>query len=154
MASFARVPAALIVAAALASASAPGCGPAQSVSNSPEHYDIGSLDEVGDLYLSSYNTKKKPPVSMKDLNKADLFVGGANALRKGEIIVYWGVAPTPEEPSTEILAYKADVPTKGGYVLLKDMTTKTMSAEEFQAAPKPTGPTSADTAKAAPKKGS
>ncbi|WP_165072928.1 hypothetical protein [Paludisphaera rhizosphaerae] len=147
-----RIPSAWIVAAALAAAVTPGCGPPQSVTNAPEHYDMGSLDEVADLYNSAYNAKKKPPASIKDFVRGDLFVGGMNAIKKGEVVVYWGVTPTPGEPTQEILAYKADVPEKGGYVLLKDLTTKAMTADEFKAAPKPSGPTSADTAKPEAKK--
>ena len=146
----------LLLAAALAPAFVPGCGPPQSVSNAPEHYDMGSLEEVGQLYVASYSAKKKPPASLKDFNKADLFVGGYNAVKNGEVVVYWGVVPTPGDAAAggpaEILAYAADVPAKGGYVLLKDMTTRPMTPEEFQAAPKPSGPTSADS-KDAPKKG-
>ena len=137
-----RIAGSLLGAAALAA----GCGPPQSVSNAPEHYDLGSLEEVGQLYVSAFNAKKKPPASIKDCPKADLFVGGANAIKKGEVVVYWGVAPTPGDAGSgapEVLAYKADVPEKGGYVLLKDMTTKVMTPEEFRAAPKPPGPTSA-----------
>ncbi|OJW22034.1 MAG: hypothetical protein BGO49_14760 [Planctomycetales bacterium 71-10] len=143
----ARIIAPWAVAAATLTPFVLGCGDAQSVSNAPEHYDIGSLEEVSDIYLSSYNLKKKPPTSTKDFVKADLFPNAAGAIKKGEIVVYWGVAPTPGEAATEVLAYKADVPSKGGYVLLKDMTIKAMTPEEFQAAPKPSMPTSADAKK-------
>ncbi|WP_165249330.1 hypothetical protein [Paludisphaera soli] len=159
MAAFPRIPTALacLLAAAIVPTFVIGCGPPQSVTNAPEHYDMGSLEEVGQIYLATFTAKKKPPASMKDLVKADLFVGGYNAIKNGEIIVYWGVIPTPGdaagEGAGEILAYKSDVPTKGGYVLLKDLTTPIMTAEEFQAAPKPAGPTSADT-KPDAKKGS
>lgn len=142
-----RFSAAWFVALAIAAPFVPGCGDAQSVANAPEHYDIGSLEEVSSLYLSSYSQKKKPPTSIKDFVRADLFPDAVNAIKNGEVVVYWGVAPTPEEASTEVLAYRADVPSKGGYVLLKDMTTRAMTPEEFQAAPKPSGPTSADAKK-------
>lgn len=142
-----RFSAAMLAIAALAAAPAPGCGPPQSVSNSPEHYDMGALEEVGQLYVSAYNAKKKPPASLKDCPKADLFMSGVNAIKGGEIVVYWGVVPTPgdaaAEGASEVVAYKADVPDKGGYVLLKDMSIKAMTPEEFKAAPKPSTPTSA-----------
>lgn len=125
----------------------PGCGPALEVANSPEHYDIGMLDEVGQLYVSTTNAKKQPPSSLKDFARnRDLFLGGYEAVQKGEIIVFWGVKPTPgdaSEGAEEILAYKSDVPEKGGPVLLKDLTVKKVTAEEFQAAPKPAGSSSA-----------
>ncbi len=143
-----RFPVALLALAVLATAPAPGCGPPQSVSNSPEHYDMGSLEEVGQLYVSAYNTKKKAPASLKDCPKADLFMSGVNAIKNGEVVVYWGVVPTPGDAATAgenlIVAYKADVPEKGGYVLLQDMNIKAMTADEFKAAPKPSTPTSAE----------
>ena len=40
-----------------------------------------------------------------------------------------------------MLAYHKDVPEKGGEVLMQDGTAKKMTAEEFQAAPKPAGTT-------------
>jgi len=134
------------VAAALLPFLAAGCGP-QAPVNSPEQYEVGSLDEVGQLYSSSYAVTKKAPKSLKNLVRADVFAGGFESIKKGEIIVYWGVTPTTSDAADagEVLAYKADVPEKGGYVLLKDLTMKTMTPAEFQAAPKPPGPTSAET---------
>jgi hypothetical protein len=131
----------------LASLAAPGCGggPA-TVANSPALYDAGALEEVGELYRSSGNFKKKPPTSIKDLARGrDAFMIGYNAIERGEVIVYWGVTVTSGDEGSatdEVLAYKADVPTEGGPVLLKNCTIKIMTADQFKAAPKPSGPTS------------
>jgi hypothetical protein len=139
----------LLVASSLLSPFTPGCGPSE-VANSPEIYNFGTLEEVGGLYLSASNLKKKPPTSIKDLAKnRDVFMNGYNALERGEVVVYWGVTATPGDPAgtaDEVLAYKADVPTNGGPVLLKNLTIKTMTAEQFRAAPKPAGPTSSKAA--------
>lgn len=135
----------------LASLAAPGCGggsPATTGSGTPEKYGTGALEEVGELYRSAGARNKKPPASMKDLERSrDTFLLGYNAIQDGEVIVYWGVSVTSgDEATDEILAYKSDVPTKGGPVLLKNGTIKTMTADEFKAAPKPAGPTSAKSA--------
>ena len=136
----------LVFAAILASLG-PGCGPSAFV-NSPEIYDLGSLEEVADLYRAASSVGKKPPTSMGDLARnRDTFFLGYNALDKGEVIAYWGVAMIPgDQPTEEILAYKADVPSKGGAVLMANGTVKKMTAAEFQAAPKPSKPTSAKAA--------
>ena len=128
----------LLVYACLLTTLGPGCGP--RVVNSTEVYNQATLEEVSDLYRSASSARKKPPESIIDLARnRDLFMNGYKALEQGEIIAYWGVALTPGvEGSTpeEVLAYKADVPTKGGPVLLKDGTVKTMTAEEFKTAKK------------------
>src|SRR5262245_46886550 len=101
-----------------------GTGPA-TVANSPANYETGSLEEVGELYRSAGNSLKKPPASLKDLARGrDAFMLGYKAVEQGEVIVYWGVTVTPDDASAadEILGYKADVPTKGGPVLLKNCT--------------------------------
>lgn len=146
---------ALLVGAAL-SFGAIGCGRPEGV-NSPETFDLGSLEEVGDLYNSVSSALKKPPASLKDLSRnKDIFLVGYNAIANGDVVVYWGVKVTPGAESTdadEILAYKSEVPTTGGAVLMANLTTKKMSPDEFKAAPKPSGPISAPaTGKAAGKR--
>jgi hypothetical protein len=67
---------------------------------------------------------------------------GLTPISTGDIIVLWGGELTDlnEEPtgpkSDTILAYEKDVPDKGGKVLLLDRNIKTMTPEEFAAAPK------------------
>jgi hypothetical protein len=126
-----------------------GCGPAEVV-NSPEVYNFGTLEEVGGIYRSATNIKKKPPTSLADLSRSrDVFLNGYNSIEKGEIIVVWGVEVTGEDiPTDEILAYKSDVPTSGGPVLLKNLTMKKMSADQFKSAKLAGTETSAASAKA------
>jgi len=108
-------------------------------------YNLGTLEEVADLYRAATSLGKRPPGSMNDLSRnRDTFLLGYRALEKGEIVVYWGVTMTPgDKPTEEVLAYKSDVPAVGGPVLLANGTIQTMTPAQFQAAPKPAGPTSA-----------
>lgn len=120
-----------------------GCGANQGT-NSPETFDAGSLEEVGELYRATVARLRKPPGSLKDLaGGRDMFLLGYNAIARGEVVVYWGVTPAPgDRPTDEVLAYKADVPAAGGPVLLTNTTIRPMTAEQFRAAPKPPGRTS------------
>ena len=71
-----------------------------------------------------------------------MFPAAVASIKSKEVLVYWGVGISdgPEAAST-VLAYHKDVPEKGGEVLMQDGTAKKMTAEEFQAAPKPAGAT-------------
>ncbi len=111
----------------------PGCG-SDPAKTAAVNYNLGTLEEVGDLYRSVAGGGKAAPKSIKDLARnKDLFLSGYNAVDKGEIVVNWGVTPVPGETATdEILAYKSDVPTAGGPVLLKNGTIKTITAAEFK----------------------
>jgi uncharacterized membrane protein len=64
-----------------------------------------------------------------------------DAIKKGEIVVLWGVAPKGEGEiakggGQEVLAYEKAVPQDGGWALLSEGTVKKMTAAEFTAAPK------------------
>ena len=101
------------------------------------------LGEVAELYRSYAATTKKAPKSLADLRTIEnVAPSGLTPLVTGEVIVFWGAELTSlgEEPtgpeSDKVLAYEKDVPQKGGQVLMLDRRIKTMSAEEFAAAPK------------------
>ncbi len=134
---------AVVLVSALVTPLGVGCGSNQGT-NSPEMFDHGSLDEVGEIYRSTANRLKKPPKSLKDLAIGkEQFLLGYNSVADGSVIVYWGVEPTAgDQPTDEILGYRANVPTEGGAVLLRNTMVKKLTAEEFKAAPKPAGPTS------------
>lgn len=152
MASSSRVVPQLILAASLTAAFASGCSENEvTPETAAANVSQGQLEEVGQLYQATVANTKKAPSSLKSLASArDIFFAGYSALERGDVIAYWDVKPTPEEASaTEVLAYMAAVPEKGGAVLLKNLTIKTMTAEEFAAAPKPKGATSAPQASAA-----
>lgn len=120
-----------------------GCG-ANRGTNSPENFDAGMLEEVGELYRTTASRLRRPPGSLKDLaGGKEMFLLGYNAVARGDIVVYWGVTPAPgDQPTDEVLAYKADVPTAGGPALLTNTTIRPMNADQFRAAPKPPGKTS------------
>jgi hypothetical protein len=62
-------------------------------------------------------------------------------LKAGELIVRWGTPLSPKgEMPDAVLAYLKAVPEQGGSVLMQDgLTIKTMTADEFNATPKPAG---------------
>jgi hypothetical protein len=123
-----------------------GCGSDAPKPAAPDAQQRIALNDVGELYRIYQLRTKKPPRSPKDLEASEM--GGPNgmaAIRNSDVIVQWG-ATLPdlgEEPgagsSKEVLAYEKKVPEQGGLVLMLDRTVKTMTPEEFKAAPKPAG---------------
>jgi hypothetical protein len=101
------------------------------------------LHEVKGL-ISAYSGEfKQGPRGVADLAKYEQgFPLGMNAIRKGDIVVIWGVKMIIEEGggsqggTTDVIAYEKKTPTEGGSVLLHDGSVKTMTAQEFTAAPK------------------
>ena len=119
-----------------------GCGSRQPVAT-PESATLSKLNDVAELYRVYSITNKKPPKSKAEAAKMENAVpSGLTPISTGDIIVLWGGELTDlnEEPtgpkSDTILAYEKDVPAKGGKVLLLDRNIKTMTPEEFAAAPK------------------
>jgi hypothetical protein len=126
----------------LCSFSLVGCGSRQPVAT-PESATLSKLNDVAELYRIYSITNKKPPKSKAEAAKMENAVpSGLTPISTGDIIVLWGGELTDlnEEPtgpkSDTILAYEKDVPDKGGKVLLLDRNIKTMTPEEFAAAPK------------------
>jgi hypothetical protein len=137
--------AALAPALILAVALAPGCGGgATNATNSPELYTNTALYEIGDMINTYTMERKKPPRGLRDLSAfAETFSTGTNAVREGQVVVLWGVAPVapgsagPE--AQEILAYVKEAPDTGGGVITRDLTIKSLGADAFKAAPKAAG---------------
>ena len=126
----------------LCSFSLVGCGSTQPAAT-PESATLSKLNDVAELYRVYSITNKKPPKSKAEAAKMENAVpSGLTPINTGDIIVLWGGELTDlnEEPtgpkSDKILAYEKDVPAKGGKVLLLDRNIKTMTPEEFAAAPK------------------
>jgi hypothetical protein len=61
-----------------------------------------------------------------------------NALQSGNYVVIWDVAiQTPgEKNSGKVLAYRRDVPEKGGAVCYQDGSVRVLTREEFHRAPR------------------
>ncbi|MFO0959407.1 MAG: hypothetical protein U0800_18560 [Isosphaeraceae bacterium] len=123
---------------------AAGCGQDPNPSNSPQLYNSTVLFEVGDTINTYYLQNKKPPQGIKDLaGFSESFPTGLGAARRGDVVVFWGVAPVqggstgPE--GQEILAYLKETPESGGGVLTRALEIKSLTAEEFKAAPKAAG---------------
>jgi hypothetical protein len=128
-----------------------GCGPSTT---GPESVAQLSIGQVGQIFHFYQKGQKPPPQGLKDIQPLqNQFPAAVASIKSKEVLVYWGVGISdgPEAAST-VLAYHKDVPEKGGEVLMQDGTSKKMTAEEFQAAPKPAGATTEDRTAASKKK--
>jgi hypothetical protein len=119
-----------------------GCGPS-SRPLTQEQGQEAILTQVGELCRLHQLTKGKPPDKAADLASVrSMAASGYAALRSGEVVLRYGAAlpSTAEEPGQgpddQVLAYFAEVPHGGGKVLMLNRTVRTMTAEEFKAAPK------------------
>lgn len=119
-----------------------GCGSKDQVIT-PDKAAESRLNDVGEIYRVYSLTFKKPPKTKVDLAKVEnVSPSGMTPILSGEIEVYWGSELTDLNedpggtPSDKILAFEKDAPTKGGQVLMLDRTVKSMTVEEFAAAPK------------------
>ncbi|HEY1377241.1 MAG TPA: hypothetical protein VGF55_10630 [Gemmataceae bacterium] len=119
----------LVVAAGLATPLA-GCSrPAAPTEIDPAQGVLSDIWEMYDGYVLQHH---KPPTQMSDFKGLQVpFPRGHTELTAGRYVVRFG---TPLEPAGKLLAYPKDAPQKGGMVLLNDGTTKSMTADEIQAA--------------------
>jgi hypothetical protein len=109
-----------------------GCSQKPPIRSTQEIGKI-ELQDIGEMYAAFAAKNGKPPANAADLKP--LALGSPIAgrgLNNPNFVVLYG---TPVGGSS-VLAYHKDVPTLGGLVLLSDGTVKSMSIEEFQAAPK------------------
>jgi hypothetical protein len=107
--------------------------------NTPMAADEQGLKEISAAYRDFCRKNKRGPKTLKELKlKGQSYPVAVQMLNSGELIVQWG-APiaTDGSASDAVLAYTKEVPEKGGRVLMQDgMTLKTMSADQFNAAPR------------------
>lgn len=102
-----------------------------------------ALNDVGELLRMYQVRTKKAPKAQKDVESMEMAAPtGMNAIRDKKVVVQWG-ATLPdlgEEPSStnsdQVLAYEAKAPVEGGLVLTLDRQVKSLTADEFKAAPK------------------
>jgi hypothetical protein len=98
-----------------------------------------SLDDLASLLKEVAEQKKRPPARQADLQQYEaVYLGATLGITRQDIVYVWGSGLTGGQA---VIAYEKDAPTAGGYVLLQDGTVKTMTADEFKAAPKPAGAT-------------
>ncbi len=164
----AMVPGLLI--AGLLAASAPGCGATGGRADGESVLEQGPVEQVGRM-LRVYQKGLKPPTTgAKDLpvykpgpvppprRAEDIrpmargFPKAFNAIRDREVLLYWNtdLSDSADAAST-VLAFARDVPEGGGQVLMRDDSTRRMTASEFAAARKPEG-AKTDDEKPAPSK--
>jgi len=110
------------------------CGTTQTApEQAAENLKKFELQEIGYLYKSYETDKSKPPARLKDFEPMEVgFPNGYQALKSGQCVAVWGV-PLKGADSQTVLAYRKEVPSQGGLVLLADETVKTVTAEEFKA---------------------
>jgi hypothetical protein len=119
-----------------------GCGGGYPT-NSPAVFENNALSEIGEIYRLYTEMNKKPPQSLRDFAPfREGTPNGIGAAARGEVVVLWGAKlndlteeGTNDSPD-EVLAYLKEVPEKGGLVLMKNRKIKSMTPEEFKAAPK------------------
>ena len=116
----------------LAIAIVTGCSHKSASDSVPEVGKI-ELQDLWEMYSTHAAKSGRPPAGPDDL-KAEQRGSplGGRALRDPNFVIVYG---TPVGGSS-VLAYHKDVPAQGGLVLLSDGSIKTLSASEFQAAPK------------------
>jgi hypothetical protein len=152
-----------VVAAAVLAAVAPGCGGGGHATGGDTWEDQTPVSQLGKL-LKVYRKGLKPPAKgakgvrvygpapvppprgMADLQPiAKGFPLAMGALRKGDVLLYWNtdLSEDPNDAAT-VLAFAKEAPETGGEVLLRDGSTRWMSAEAFKSAKKPEGATTED----------
>jgi hypothetical protein len=94
-----------------------------------------ALEDLGQMLKSIAEEGRKPPAKLTELETFEPMIPVAGpALRSGEIVYIWGAAYAAS--GTQVVAYEKKAPAEGGFVLVQDGTVKSMSASEFQSAPK------------------
>ena len=95
------------------------------------------LKQIGISYHAYNDANAKGPEKAADL--APYFENDKRLLgllENKDIVFSFGVGirDMKDGLSNTVLAYEKDVPTKGGYVLMGDATTKMMTADDFKRA--------------------
>lgn len=134
---------------------AEGCGRTPEIAPIPA--DEQSLRELAAAYRDFSSANKRAPKDLRELQepaqrktKGRAKRAGAQGqgmpnavgmLKSGDLVVQWGAPLSPTGESAQaVLAYLKSVPEQGGPVLMQDgETIKTMTADEFKAAPKASG---------------
>jgi hypothetical protein len=124
-----------------------GCGPSTPAGGQAQPDSTIALSEVGEMYRTYEAQYKKPPTKLQDFQgMRAAYSSGMRSLGDGSVVAQWGVMLSDlsegrggGDSGDEVLAYEKGVPEKGGQVLMKNRTVKTMTVEQFKAAPKAGG---------------
>jgi hypothetical protein len=115
----------------------PGCGMQQAAARAKRTND---LKAIGLAYHNYHQTFGKGPAKAEDLKEFLYDDASAwNALQSGDVVLIYGVniaTGMPQGASITVLGHEKDASTKSGLVLLGDASVKSMTADEFKAAPK------------------
>ncbi len=118
----------LVLALALPACSSTATPPAPPPPDATE-----ALKELGEVYKYRAAQQTAPPTKLADLDEQQASLNNAWPLiESGAVVVVWRVGYSSS--SSDVLAYEKDAATSGGTVLLRNGTTRTMTAAEFQAA--------------------
>ena len=110
-----------------------GCGDDKAATVSDANK--GALEELGRMLKDLADEGRKPPSKLAELEPVEPMIPTAGPpLRNGEIVYLWGAAYAAG--GEKVVAHEKKTPTEGGLVLLQDGSVKSMSAQEFAAAPK------------------
>jgi hypothetical protein len=105
----------------------------------PNAPDEQALKELAAAYRDFSRKNKRGPQTLKELGiKGQSYPNAIRLLKSGDLVVQWGSPLSADgETADAVLAYFRTVPAEGGSVLMQDGNTiKTMTADEFKAAPK------------------
>jgi hypothetical protein len=95
------------------------------------------LKDLGLIY-QQFLVDGKGPAKLEDLNLKHDAPKLHQAIEEKRLILFWNVSlnNAPAGTSNTVLGYSAEVPTKGGAVLMLDGTVRKMTADEFAKAAK------------------
>src|SRR5262249_15927584 len=95
------------------------------------------LHQLGLAYQTSA-AGGNPPKSLEDLGPNALPKELADWIKEGYIVVYWGVDPSklPQGTSDTVLAYEKELAAGSRYVLMADVSAKTLTTAQCEKAPK------------------
>ncbi len=114
----------------------PACRHKRSATTQPGVVAENGKKELGLVYEYIASNRLQPPRGLDDLNEYEASLPVAySKIQSGDYVVFWGVGLNSSAVNV-VLAYEKDAAVSGGLVLMQDGTVKTLSAPEFQAAPK------------------
>lgn len=101
-----------------------------------------SLELIAKSYLDWFEVKQVSPSNADEFTQWMLESNDPNtrgvardSIVEGDVIMIWnGELRDPTANGDYILAFEAQVPAKGGYLVMADASVRTMTAKEFAAA--------------------
>lgn len=111
-----------------------GCSPTPEAA--PE-VELTPVEQVGQILRTCREMGKPAPKTPKDAEKIPGASPGAlEALKSGEVVIYWGVN-LDEHGGTTLIGHEKDAPEQGGRVILGDGTVVELDADQIRELPRP-----------------